>query len=180
MNERHFHGDNDRLRSEERLRRLQVDHVLDLCLKGIQVERVLDVGSGTGVFAEAFAARGLTVTGVDDDPGRLTAAQEYVPAADFHQMKAEEITFPDGSFDLVFLGSVLHEVDDAAQALREARRLATRRVAVLEWPYIQEEEGPPFEYRLSAERIAEMAGAAGLGELESVPLQHLVLYFFDL
>jgi len=32
--------------------------------------------------------------------------------------------FPDGAFDLVFMGLLLHEADDNLAALREAQRVA--------------------------------------------------------
>lgn len=42
---------------------------------------------------------------------------------------SEQISFPDCSFDLVFLGHVLHEADDPLTALQEARRVTRQRVA---------------------------------------------------
>ncbi len=58
-----------------------------------------------------------------------------------------------GAFEVAFLGHVLHETDDPVRALSEARRVTTVRVVVLEWPYVQEEEGPPLEHRLTKKRL---------------------------
>ena len=59
---RRFQGEPDRLRAPDRLARMEVPRVAALSTEGITVESALDVGTGTGVFAEAFAAQGIAVT----------------------------------------------------------------------------------------------------------------------
>ena len=174
--ERRFHGAADRLRAPDRIARLGVPRVLALSLDGLAATSVLDVGTGTGIFAEAFAAAGLAVTGIDTNADLLVVALEYAPAAQFREAAAEEIPFPDASFDLVFLGHVLHETDNPLTALREARRVARQRVAVLEWPYRDEIHGPPLAHRISPATVADVATRAGLSQLESIPLEHMDFY----
>ncbi|HVB37367.1 MAG TPA: class I SAM-dependent methyltransferase [Vicinamibacterales bacterium] len=176
MNERRFHRDPDRLRAAERLARLEVDRVVDLCLEGLTVKQALDVGTGTGVFAEAFANRGIETTGIDVNPDMVAAATGQVPAARFVTAPAEAPPFPDGTFDLVFLGHVLHETDDAVGALKEAKRLARQRVVVLEWPYREEEMGPPLHHRLSNAQVEQFARQAGFAGVETLPLAHMVAF----
>ena len=171
MHERRFHGDLDRLRSPARLILLEVDRVVELSLEGITASTVLDVGTGTGVFAEAFAGSGLDVAGIDTNPDMIAAAQRHVPQGHFQQAPAEEIPFPDASFDLVFLGHVLHETDDPLKALAEARRVATQRVVALEWPYREEEHGPPLAHRLEPQTIARLVREAGFPTLDRISLQ---------
>ncbi|MGQ9852901.1 MAG: hypothetical protein ACUVTG_05805, partial [Candidatus Oleimicrobiaceae bacterium] len=65
MHERRYSGEVKRLRDPERLARLEVARVVELSLQGISAHRLLDVGVGTSVFAEAFARRGLRVVGID-------------------------------------------------------------------------------------------------------------------
>ncbi len=174
--ERRFRGAAERLRSAERIARLEVDRVVALSVEGLEAPRVLDVGTGTGVFAEAFAARGLEVAGIDSNAALLQTAGRLVPGVEFTQAVAEAIPYADGAFDLVFLGHVLHETDDPAGALGEARRVSTARVVILEWPYVREEQGPPLEHRLKPEAIVEMAKRAGLGRVETMKLAHMDLY----
>ena len=174
--ERRYDGGVERLRSPERLARLGVERVVARVLDGAEAASALDVGTGTGVFAQALVVRGLAVTGVDVNPELLAAARDLVPEAAFREGIAESLPFPDRSFDLVFLGVVLHETDDAVAALREAGRVARRRVAVLEWPYREDGERPPLAHRLSAERVRSLAAAAGLGGVEIVPLDRVDLY----
>ncbi len=164
------------LRDPQRVARLEVARVVDACLGGLDARSALDVGTGSGIFAEAFAARGLRVAGVDVNPDMLAAARDYVPGGRFEQAPAEALPFDAGAFDVVFMGLVLHETDDAAQALAEARRVARLRVAVLEWPYRDDEMGPPLAHRLSAEAVADLARKAGFAGVETAPLDHMALF----
>jgi len=57
--------------------------------------------------------------------------------------------------------------------------VAVMRLAVLEWPDEEQSFGPPREHRLSEEKITRLAQAAGFKNIETVRLQHLVLYRMD-
>lgn len=176
MHERRFHGAPDRLRSFERVALLEVERVVALSIEGLAVKSVLDVGTGTGVFAEAFSKLALRVTGIDTNAELLSVARGCVPEGQFREAAAEEIPFEDALFDLVFLGHVLHETDNPLEALKEARRVAQSRVVVLEWPYRQDEHGPPLEHRLRPSVIEDLAGKAGFRKVESIQLAHMDLY----
>jgi len=136
----------------------------------------LDVGAGSGIFAEAFSNRGLRVAGIDINPEMVNVASEFVPTAQFRIAPMESIPFEDKTFDIVFLGHVLHEADDLPRALEEAKRCAAMRVAVLEWPYKKEEMGPPIEHRLKTDTIIAFAKTAGFRHLETLPLCHMTLF----
>ncbi len=179
MNERVFHAGVARLRDPQRVALLEVERVVELSVDGVQAAKVLDIGTGSGIFAEAFAGRGLSVAGIDSNPEMIEAARQYVPAGDFRQATAEAIPHPDSAFDLVFFGLVLHETDDAAQALPEARRVATKRLVVLEWPYRDEPVGPPLAHRLKPEQVLGLAEQAGFKQSEVLLLTHLVLFRFE-
>ena len=176
QHERRFDGGPDRLRDPGRIALLEVPRVVSLCLEGSAVRKVLDLGTGTGVFAEAFSAFGLEVTGLDVNPELLAVARALVPSARFQEGPAERLGFRDRSFDLVFFGLVLHETDDALAALKEARRVTSGRVAILEWAYRAEPKGPPLEHRLKPETIADHAAKAGFSKVETIPLERLLLY----
>jgi ubiquinone/menaquinone biosynthesis C-methylase UbiE len=176
MHEKRFPGNPGMLRSVQRLSLLEVERVIDLCLEVFPARNVLDVGTGTGLFAEGFVARGLIVAGIDANPAMIEAARHLVPAARFRHAPAEAIPHPDGAFDLVFMGLVLHETDDPAQAMREVRRVTRLGAGVLEWPYRAEEYGPPLKHRLKLEEMTELAHDAGFERVETMPLSRLVLY----
>ena len=175
-NERRFHGGPERLRSPERLALLETARVVQLCREGIDLQSVLDVGTGTGVFAEAFRQGSLRVAGIDPDADLLAHARRFVPDGVFQVAVAENLPFEEGSFDLVFLGHVLHETDDPVRALSEARRVARARVVVLEWPFRAEDRGPPLAHRISPERVLQAAQTAGLTSMERIALAHMDFY----
>jgi ubiquinone/menaquinone biosynthesis C-methylase UbiE len=178
MYERRYSGTVERLRLPERLALLEVDRVVNLAMEGSVSTTVLDVGTGSGVFAEAFLRLGLAVTGIDPNLEMLTAAKQFAPAAIFIRGMVENLPFEDRSYDLIFLGLVLHESDDLNKAMREVSRCARKRVSVLEWPYSEEEIGPPLQHRLRAEDIVNAAASVGLTPIESVQLNHLLLFRF--
>lgn len=166
----------ERLRTPERVARLEVARVVDLALDGIAAGNLLDVGIGSALFSEAFARRGLAIAGIDANRSMLRAARGYLPGASLAQAVAEDLPFPDRAFDLVFMGLVLHETDDLLKALQAARRVARQRVAVLEWPYRMADFGPGLEERLSPEMLISLSEQAQLGKITALPLESLVFY----
>ncbi|MBN1423393.1 class I SAM-dependent methyltransferase [Candidatus Fermentibacteria bacterium] len=174
--ERRYKGGSDGLRSAQRLARLEVDRIVMLCLEGIPAKQVVDVGTGAGVFAEAFLARGCAVLGIDPNIVLLGDALRMVTAARFLQAVAEDLPSRNKAFDLAFLCAVLHETDDGVAALGEARRVARYRVAVVEHPYLEEDQGPRLAHRLQRETIIGMSNMAGFTHVAHMTLSHLELY----
>jgi ubiquinone/menaquinone biosynthesis C-methylase UbiE len=180
MHERRFNGEVERLRAPQRLALLEVDRVVDLCLEDTQIMNVLDVGTGSGIFAEAFLKRGLDVAGIDPNPDMLKAVNEFIPDGTFLPGTIENVPFHNKSFDLVFLGHVLHESDDIIKALSESKRVAKQKICVLEWPYKQEESGPPLEHRLKTEEILAVAKQIGFSSIDTIQMQYMVLFRFTI
>ncbi|MCC6801989.1 MAG: class I SAM-dependent methyltransferase [Anaerolineae bacterium] len=179
MNERRFGGQIERLRFPDRIARLEVDRVVDLSLAGLTAHSMLDIGTGSGVFAEAFAARGLQVAGIDLREDMLEAARQYIPDGDFRQAPMEALPFEDERFDVVFMGLVLHEADDLAEAFRQAYRVARQRLMILEWNYEAGEFGPPIEHRLRPQQVFDGARGAGFQHAEQITLANLTLFRVD-
>ena len=103
-NEKIFTGSPDQLRTPERIQSLDISDVLEHCLNHGDIHSVLDVGTGSGLFAEAFAKRGLEVRGIDSNPDMVQEAQKRVPLAYFKQGRIESIPYANATFDLVFCG----------------------------------------------------------------------------
>ncbi len=137
---------------------------------------MLDLGTGTGLFAETFAKAGWKVSGVDVNRHMLVAARRAVPKADLLVASVEALPFADHSFDLVFMGLVLHETTAPLEALKEAGRITRKTVCILEWPYRETDFGPPLDERLETGFLTEIIQAAGFSGSELVPLTHLLLY----
>ena len=85
--------------------------------------RVLDVGCGTGVLAEALAQRGARVWGVDASPEMLARARGHAGRrVGFKLGRAEALPFRDAWFERAVLRLVVHLVD-RPRALAELARV---------------------------------------------------------
>lgn len=90
-------------------------------------KRVLEIGCGTGTDLLQFARGGARVTGLDLTPRSIEIARRrfavYGCAGEFAIGDAENLAFPDESFDLVYSFGVLHHAPDTERAINEAHRV---------------------------------------------------------
>ena len=95
-------------------------------------DRVLDVGCGTGTLTLVLAGRAGpqgAVTGVDAAPEMIAAAQAKAGgkkgAPTFQVAPAQDLPFPDGSFDAVSTSLMIHHLPEADRtgAIREVLRV---------------------------------------------------------
>jgi SAM-dependent methyltransferase len=95
--------------------------------------RVVDLGAGPGVFAEALADRGCRPTLVDFAGSMLAHARGRLGerAEAYVEADAAGTGLPDASFDAACVVQVLEYVDDPVAVLREAARLVRPGGAVL-------------------------------------------------
>jgi ubiquinone/menaquinone biosynthesis C-methylase UbiE len=144
---------------------------------------VLDIGTGTGTLAAAFAERGHPVTGIDFAERLLEKARRRVPSGHFLAMDLVELEkMPSGSFDTVCLAYVLHGLSPELReaTLHHAARLASNGVLIFDYsgpgPWyvqlIEWIEGPHYP-GFVAQSMAEHLSAHGLlvkeeGETSSV------------
>ena len=73
-----------------------------LCIKG---QRVLDLGTGTGVLPRNMYRHGAEWTGIDISPEQIRQARMLANSADmqinFQTVPAEQVAFPEESFDVI-------------------------------------------------------------------------------
>ena len=98
-----------------------------LDLKKTKGLRVLEIGCGCGSEAERFARASAHYTAVDLTNAALTLTRQRFQLAGlqgrFVQGDAENLPFPEGSFDLVYSHGVLHHTPDTPQTIREVHRV---------------------------------------------------------
>lgn len=93
------------------------------------IQRVLEVGCGSGIFLEWFKSQGHIVTGLEPSSASLELARRRLgPKVRLDQGFAENLPYEDNEFDTVALITTLEFVDDPYLALKEACRVARRNV----------------------------------------------------
>ena len=102
-------------------------------------QRVIDVGCGPGALTtELVRLVGADcVTAVDPSAPFVAAARERHPGVTVEQAEAEQLPFPDGSFDAALAQLVVHFMTDPVAGLREMGRVTRREgvVAACVWDY---------------------------------------------
>ncbi len=109
------------------------DAIMDMWLEAItryskakKNARLLDIGCGTGRFAIQIAEKlGYKVTGADASAEMLGKAQEKDPAhlITWEVQDAQNLAYPDESFDIVFASQILQHCTDRTKAIGEFKRV---------------------------------------------------------
>jgi demethylmenaquinone methyltransferase/2-methoxy-6-polyprenyl-1,4-benzoquinol methylase len=99
-----------------------------LALQGLKIHsetKVLDLCCGSGQATQVLVKYSHDVTGLDASPLSLKRAQQNVPQAQYVEAFAEEMPFPDNSFDLVHTSVAMHEMTPSQlrQILQEVYRV---------------------------------------------------------
>lgn len=106
------------------------------CPEDLRGKWVLDVGCGTGRFAEVATRWGANVIGVDLSVAAEVAAQNLA-TRNFWAIQASvfELPFRPEAFDFIYSIGVLHHTPDCQKAFKQLPPLLTRGGAVAIWLY---------------------------------------------
>ena len=102
-------------------------HVLD----PVMMERVrrgrfktaIDVGCGEGRFCRMLKEAGVRATGIDPTLPFVELARQRDPGGDYRLGRAEQLEFPEASFDLAVSYITLIDIPDFRAAIREMARV---------------------------------------------------------
>ncbi len=114
------------------------DHDFYLALAGADPLHILDVGCGTGILADAYAARGHAVTGADPSPGMLDVARRKPNSKRIRWVQSDAQSLGlDERFDLIVMTghafqTLLTDEDMDAAFAAMRRHLAPDGLAVFE------------------------------------------------
>ena len=127
--------------------------------------RLLDIGTGTGVVARAALIRvgaGGCVIGVDPNEGMLAVAQRLAPGLDLRRGDAECLPVDTDEVDCVTCQFALMFFHDRARAISEIARVTRPggRVAVATWAAVEASPGYAAMIDLLADEIGEWAAEA--------------------
>jgi SAM-dependent methyltransferase len=85
--------------------------------------RVLDVGAGTGALTAELLRRDATVAAMDPSPQFVATLKARFPGVDAREAGAEDLPWPDASFDAVLAQLVIAFMADAPAGVAEMRRV---------------------------------------------------------
>lgn len=119
--------------------------------------RIVDVGSGTGIFTKLLLDAGYQVTGVEPNAPMRLAAEELLssyPAFTSIAAKAQDTTLPDASADLITSAQAFHWFATAETRAEFSRILKPGGYVALIWnvrkfdstPFLKEYESLLIEY----------------------------------
>ncbi len=108
-----------------------IEQMIVALLRPKPKDRVLDIGCGSGNHLIVFNRLGLDVSGIDASPHMIQKAEERLGHR--YSLKtgtAETLPFEDNEFDMAAFINSLEFMDNPLQALREAGRVASKKVFI--------------------------------------------------
>lgn len=100
-------------------------------LKPQKNENILDIGCGMGNSLLILNKLGVAATGVDASPYMIGLAKNRLGnKCELKTGQAEDLPFSDNEFDFALLINTLEYLDDPLAALKEAGRVARRKVLI--------------------------------------------------
>ena len=113
----------DNLHREEQLKKMRL---IAKSVKVLPSDRLLDVGCGSGISTIYFKCE---ATGIDSSNELIKLARNYKYAR-FLVGRAENLPFPDKTFDIVISITAIHNFTDINKALGEMKRVGKNRYVI--------------------------------------------------
>jgi demethylmenaquinone methyltransferase/2-methoxy-6-polyprenyl-1,4-benzoquinol methylase/ArsR family transcriptional regulator len=105
----------------------RVETAIKETIGGLEVDSLLDLGTGTGRMLELLAPLATRAVGIDQSPQMLALARARIERSGLRNTQLRQgdiyaLPVERNSSDLVILHQVLHYLDDPSRAVREATR----------------------------------------------------------
>lgn len=106
----------EKILGNQKMRRLRYRRAFNL-ISNLKLEKALDVGCATGIFASMLRWDGISrdVSGIDVSESAILSAQMLSPAIHFEVGNLTRIPFPESAFNLVSCLDVIYYLDDAGR-----------------------------------------------------------------
>jgi ubiquinone/menaquinone biosynthesis C-methylase UbiE len=123
-------------------------------------ERVLDIATGPGLIAEAFARAAREVVGVDLTEAMLAIAEarrkeRNIANLSFRRGDVQELPFEAGEFDVVVCRFAFHHFEEPGRVLAEMARVCRKNGTVLVEDMIGSEHPERLEYQDRFEKLRD-------------------------
>ncbi len=167
------------------------NRVTGLLSSPLSGKSVLDICCGSGMDSEYLARAGARVVALDISPGAIerarTRGQRFDVGFETVVGDAEQLDYPDQSFDYVFVHDGLHHLPDPEKAVREMVRVARSGILITEPAQAAltrmlirigimqpVEDAGNYVIRFSAAQLTDIARSAGFHQTRSA--RYLVKY----
>ncbi|HRB85037.1 MAG: methyltransferase domain-containing protein [Bacteroidia bacterium] len=110
------------------------EHALEF-IKLQPIDKLLDIGCGTGYFISLAAQSGAEIIGFDATGQFIEEAKQHNPSVKFLVGEMEELPFADDSFDIVTGFNSFQYASDVKNALMQAKRVLKKegKIVVMVW-----------------------------------------------
>jgi SAM-dependent methyltransferase len=138
---------------------------------------VIDIGGRDGFFSKKMLDKTDNVTVLDLNDLYF----DDLKKAGIKTIKADICDYSEGSFDLVFMSNVYHDLvnECASKALKNINKIAKRYIAILDFKPEETIFGPPVSIRLSKETVIENMKQIGLKVIKEMELKWHYLLLFE-
>lgn len=92
-------------------------------LKTLPIDRLLDVGCGSGLFSNLAFLKGMNVTGIDASHQLIEQAKKRNTSVNFLTGEMEELPFDDNTFDVVCAFNSIQYAESVENAILESKRV---------------------------------------------------------
>lgn len=167
------------LKLENPLRLMELNPALTLEKIGFLEDQTLcDIGAGTGIFTIPGAnitKEKVYALEISDDMLSIIKdkiMEKGLGNIQLVKVKDDSFDLPSSSIDLALMVTVLHEIEEKKNLLREVKRILKTegRLAIIEFHKEKTPMGPPVDHRISKEETIEVLRDAGFREINSFDL----------